>query len=424
VAKRWQWVGLAILGAYGLLSVVTGARHALAPTQSQDLAPVYMAARLWRLGLDPYVERSPEEWQRVTGAVEVPATPIERAYSTPYPPIALLVVAGFSGLEWPAARIWWLTLNLALAVYVPWIIHRLWLRTVTAPASVAFFAVWFGGMGLRVGLGNGQHALLWFAALLSVIWLMTRGHTGWAGVPLALSLHKYPLTAAVLPYFVLHRWVLLLATAAGTAVAGLGVFFLGLRVEAGQVIDSFLRELGWWYAQTEAGGLQGRGITDLYPVLAAVLDARAAEVGMYVAIALATIAACWPVPGGRLTPRGLDVTAVLLLMLIATYHRVYDTVVLFVPLMTLATFLSRCDGWRRRALALLVGLLAVAWYADASSLYRRVVPIPTDQLPDSGLFMALDLTYRLVIAATFIVVVVLRWQRPPARTVVVEPVAA
>jgi hypothetical protein len=420
--RRWQWVGIAMLSAYAAVSVASGARHALAPTQSQDLAPIYMAARLWRLGEDPYLERSAEGWQQVTGASVVPDASVERAYSTPYPPVALLVVAGISGLEWPAARAWWLAINLGLALYVPWLIHRLWLNTTTRTnaSSAAFFALWFGGMGLRVGLGNGQHALFWFAAMLSVVWLMTRGRPGWAGIPLALSLHKYPLTAVFLPYLVAHGWFRLLGAAALAVIVALGVFLAGLRVEAGQVVDSFVRELGWWYRQTGAGGLQGQGITDFSPVLAAVMSAPAATVGMYIVIGAATIAACWPVPDKQPIPRGIDIAAVLLLMLFATYHRVYDTIVLILPLCVLAAVARGCAGWRRVAMRVLVGMLVLVWYVDPSGVYRRIVPVALDQLPERGAFVALDLTYRLVIAAAFAVIVRLRYRRGPAMMLVVE----
>jgi hypothetical protein len=416
--KPWQWAGMAVLGAYGLVSVGTGAAHALRPAQSQDFAPVYMAARLWRHGLDPYLERSADEWQQATGATEVPFAPIDRAYSTPYPPMALLVVAGFSGFEWPAARVFWLVVNLSLAVYVPWLIHRLWFRTLPGPLAAAWFALWLGGMGLRVGLGNGQHAVFWFAATLSALWLLTGSRPGWAGVPLALSFHKYSLAAVFVPYLVAHRWFRPLGTAALIVLVALGVFLVGVRDEPVEVVNSFVRELRWWYGQTAGGGLQGKGITDFYPVFGAVMSAQAATAAMYLLMAIATVAACWPVPAGRLVPRGIDVSAVLLLMLVATYHRVYDTVVLFLPLCALAAWSRGQAGWRRWAMTALVGLLVLIWYADPSSVYRRLVPVPLDQVPTATAYVLLDLTYRLVIAAAFVVVVILRYERTPTRTAV------
>jgi hypothetical protein len=416
--KRWQWLGIVVLAAYALVSIVTGARHALGPQQSQDFAPIYMAAKLWRVGQDPYAERSTDEWQRITDARVAPVAPIDRAYSTPYAPFALLVAAPLGGLDWPAARASWLALNLGLAIYVPWLVYRLWLRTpARSAATAAFFAVWFGGMGLRVGLANGQHVLVWFAAMLSAFWLMTRDRPWWAGLPLALSLHKYPLTVPFLPYFLLNRSFRLLAAGAFVALAALAIFAIGLRVDVVDVARSFQRELAWWYDQSGPSG----GITDVRPVLAAAMSPALAAPAMYLVVGAATLAACWPTDAGVPIPRGIDIAAVLLLMLVATYHRVYDTVVLIVPLLTLAAAARDAAGWRRSALRGLVGLLALIWYADPSSLYRRVVPVPLDQVPEGGIFFALDLGYRLVIAAAFLVTVALRFQPLPARALILAP---
>ncbi len=398
-----------MLGAYGTWSVAVGASHALEQKQSQDLAPLYMAARLWRLGHDPYLERAPADWQRITGAREVPDAPIDRAYSTPYPPIALLVVAGTTGLEWPDAKVSWLVLNLALAIYVPWLVQRLWLPGRSPLAIAAFYVVWFGGIGLRVGLGNGQHALFWLAAMLTVIWLLMRHRQGWGGVPLALSLYKYPLTAWVLPYLLAHRWFRLLGVGALGTAAALALFAANLQVSVRDVFGSFVRELGWWYSRTDAGRLDG-GITEFHPVLAAVLAPDAAAIATYLLIGAATVAACWPVSSKPPIPRGIDVAAVLLLMLVATYHRVYDTIVLIVPLAVFAGAAASRTGWRRGLLGAVVALLVMVWYADPWAVYRRVEVFALDQRPGSPVFVALDHGYRVILAIALVVAIALRFR--------------
>ncbi len=419
---RWQWPGIIVLGAYAAVSLAVGSAHALAPGQSQDLAPVYMAARLWLHGDDPYRAHSAEEWRRATGASEVPTAQVDRAYSTPYPPMAVVGLAGISGGEWQTAKTWWLVINLALAVYVPWLIRRLWCGHLGPTPTTALFVVWFGGMGLRVGLANGQHALFWFAAMLTALWLMSTGRAGWAGLPLSLSLHKYPLTAVFLPYFAAGRAWRLLAVAGVATVAWIGLFILGLRVNAGEVAGSYLREVAWWYRQSGAGGLPGRGITDVYPVLAALASEPVASVVLYVMVGAAAVAAWWPLRTGHSAPRAVDVAGLVLLMLWGTYHRVYDTIVLIVPLLILAAHWhgSRA-GWPRRVTAMLTLMLAAVWYADAWSVYRRFDAVPLDQMPDSHVFTALNMSYRLTLVAAFAAVVVLRF-RPidgvvPARVV-------
>lgn len=408
---RWQWPAIIVLGVYAVASLTVGAARALAPGQSQDLAPVYMAARLWLHGEDPYRAHSAEEWRNATGATEVPTANVERAYSTPYPPIAVVGLAGISGAEWQTAKAWWLAINLALAVYVPWLIRRLWCAHLGPWPTTALFVVWFGGMGLRVGLANGQHALFWFAAMLSAVWLMSTGRAGWAGIPLSLSLHKYPLTAVFLPYFAAGRAWRLLTMAGVATLAWIGLFFLGLRVNAGDVAASYVREIAWWYGQSGAGGLPGRGVTDVYPILAALASAPIATFVLYALVGVAAVAAWWPLRTGHSSPRAVDVACLVLLMLGATYHRVYDTIVLIVPLLVLAAHWHGSPaGWPRRLTATVTLMLAAAWYADASSLYRRFDAVPLEQVPDSPVFTALSLGYRLIIVAAFVAVVVLRYQ--------------
>jgi hypothetical protein len=336
--------------------------------------------------------------------------------------MAVVGLAGISGAEWQTAKTWWLAINLALAVYVPWLIRRLWCGHLGPGPTAALFVVWFGGMGLRVGLANGQHALFWFAAMLSALWLMSTGRAGWAGIPLSLSLHKYPLTAVFLPYFAAGRAWRLLTVAGVATLAWIGVFIMGLRVNTWEVAASYLREIAWWYGRSGPGGLPGRGITDVYPVLTALASEPVATFVLYVIVGVAAVAVWWPLRTGHSSPRAVDVACLVLLMLWGTYHRVYDTIVLIVPLLVLAAHWhgSRA-GWPRRVTAAVTLMLAAAWYADPSSLYRRFDAVPLDQIPDSHVFLALSMGYRLIIVAAFAAVVVLRYQpidtAAPARVV-------
>jgi hypothetical protein len=59
--------------------------------------------------------------------------------------------------------------------------------------------------------------------------------------------------------------------------------------------------------------------------------------------------------------------------------------------------------------------MAMAWYADPSAIYRRIAPMTLDTPPDTGAFIALDLTYRAVIATSLVVIAARRLQRVPSR---------
>jgi hypothetical protein len=414
-SRRAQWAVAVVLGAYAAFSLTIGARHALAPRQSQDLAPVYMAARLWLQGENPYREHTPEDWLRASRAGEVPTDAIQRAYATPYAPMAVLVVSGIAALEWETAKVVWLTINLALAVYVAWLLFRLWFHAFHGPLAAVLIAVWFGGIGLRVGLGNGQHTLVWLAAILTMIRLMASGHRSWAGVFFALSLHKYPLTTVFVPFLARHRHVRLLGAATLASLAALAVFVAGLDAPVAGVTESYARELSWWYSQTGESSLQAQGLTDFRPVLAAIMPGHAATAAMYVLTALALVAVCWPREDAPSAPGAIDLAAIALLLLFATYHRVYDTVVLILPLMVLVRQWPGPAGWGGSGLRTLTLLMAMAWYADPSAIYRRIAPMTLDTPPDTGAFIALDLTYRAVIATSLVVIAARRLQRVPSR---------
>jgi hypothetical protein len=69
-------------------------------------------------------------------------------------------------------------------------------------------------------------------------------------------------------------------------------------------------------------------------------------------------------------------------------------------------------------------LLALVWYADPSAVYRRLVPLSLDHLPETGAFVTLDLAYRIVIAAALTTVLVLRYSSAPPTMLAVRSARA
>ena len=375
----WVWgLGSALL-AFGAASMAIGARNALRPEQSQDLAPVYKAARLWVARADPYRPVELPVWQAETRASDPPDAPNGPDRSTIYSPIAVRDVALVSAPRWQLTK-------------------RLWLALIAA-------AVWMGGMGLRVGLGNGQHALVWLSLLLTACALAP----SWprtAGVVLAWSMHKFNLTAIIAPYFLAARAFRSVLTAVLVLAGALVVFFAWSQVPAADVIGSYAREFAWLYGQSHGGTLPGHGVTDLYSIIAGVAgDGPIAGLIAFVLAAAGLIVTFYATTRVRQPLRDVDVAAWLLVLLWTTYHRAYDTVLLAVPLSVVIDRAWRAGEWRSWRRAAPIAALAAMWYVDPSKVYLLVHPAALDRIPDAGALVVIETLYRLGVLGAWAYVV-------------------
>lgn len=392
----WPWLVGAVLVAFGAVSILVGATNALRPEQSQDLAPVFKAARLWLAGADPYQRIGLDAWRLETGAADAPDAPNGPDQSTIYSPIAVMDVALVSTASWLATKRIWLALNLALALYVPWLLRRLWYARWPGALAAVAFGLWMGGMGLRIGLGNGQHALYWLSLILTACALASSWPRA-AGIVLAWSVHKFNLTAIVAPYFLARRAFLTVASAMVALAVALVAFLAWSQAPAAQIAASYAREFSWLFAQSHGGTLPGRGVTDLYSILAVLAgDGRVASVLAFVLAAAGLIATALATSHANRQPRDVDLAAWILLLLWTTYHRAYDTVLLVAPLAVLIDRAWRSgSGWRTWHRVGPVAALALMWYVDPSKVYLLVHPTALDRLPADGSLMAIETIYRL-----------------------------
>jgi hypothetical protein len=421
---RVVWWIAAAFAAYGAVSFTVGVRNALGPGRSQDLSAVFASARLWLKGHDPYAPYTWSEWLVRAQATVVPATNVERGGSTPYPPIALLDLAPFAAAEWPVARALWLALNVAIAVTVPWAVITLWFRHWSGAGCALLAAVWFGGIGLRVGLGNGQHALWWFACTLIALLAVQRARAGLAGAALALSLHKFTLTGPiVLLLAIKRRWRPIAAMVAVTAA--LLAIFVARTGHLIEMLANYRGEMDYWYGRSAAGSIAGMGATDLGPLMTQLIASPAFATALTIALIGAAAVATVLVVSRELPATALDVSIAMLLALVSTYHAVYDTVVLIVPIAALANAIV-FDEDRRFAWpdTLVLAMLTAMWFADGTRVYRVFAPLDLAHVPSGGVLGVLNGLYRAgAFGALVYALIRAAARRPHARAVVRAAVA-
>lgn len=392
---------LAVLLTYGSFSLYCGARNAIQPTLSQDLAPVYMASRLWLKGDNPYHPPRLEQWKEASPMEDPPHHYSPSAIATPYPPMALMNLSFIGRFSWPVARNVWLALNLILVFYVPLMIRHLWYPTWSGFRTTLLTAFWLCGFGTRVGLGLGQHSLFAFALILTALLWVQRGKPIGGGMLLALAIHKPNLT--VFPLLLLaskrfHRPLI------STALVSLTIciFVFGrLGAQSSEAIAGFMSALLWWgrFIETQYHG------TSFYPVLAWFIGGQPVTKVVMQLLRIAGVGTCyWLSSRKRTFPTDVEFSTFMVMALWVFYHGSQDLFLLILPIAALAHRFKalRESPFRWIYLPTLASLIGM-WFTDASKIYLLLFPTPMDQLFESGPYGWMVNGYRLLIFIAFLV---------------------
>jgi hypothetical protein len=181
------------------------------------------------------------------------------------------------------------------------------------------------------------------------------------------------------------------------AAALLVVFFAWSQAPTPEIITSYVREFSWLFGQSHGGTLPGRGVTDVYSIVAAVIgDGRVASALSFTLGAAGLVVTFLATRDAVSEPRDVDIAAWFLLLLWTTYHRAYDTVLFAVPLAVLIDRAWRAVNARRTwGAAVVVAALSLMWYADPSKLFLIAHPAPLDRIPETGALLVLETMYRL-----------------------------
>ncbi|MEO7503895.1 MAG: glycosyltransferase 87 family protein [Sphingomicrobium sp.] len=349
----WWLKGLIlVLAALAALSAGQGCRTALSPGGSLDFGLTLKAAEIL-LHANPYRADIGRALAQVAAG---PASGLAPDVN-PYPAIALQAPSVLAllwplvPLSWPAARLVWLIANLGFTAGTLALACRRYLPDRSRWTYAALASLLLISFPWRVVIGNGQHVMAALFFFLLAAELADRGHRAWAGVALAASFVKYSVSLFLLPLLVAKRQC-------GPLVVAITIHGLATLAIAVRLHENPLALLGQALAASRTQ--LPSGYVDLFALAHAVgLPALVAGV-----TAAALAAASVGVAAARRLPEPALLTLLCLLSLVAVYHRLYDLVVLVIPLIILAGTLR--DRWLQ---ALIGTAIALGWFASRLLLW-------------------------------------------------------
>ncbi len=199
---------------YGLLVLATaefiwrGPLRNLRPTNWNDLAQNYAAARLWLKGENfARPENFANLWKDEVGEPISVGTP--RTHLAP-PPGTLVLLAPIGALPWPMAKLAWLALLIAAALAIIWSLAKWVGFEFDEPRTVAFVAFCLALAPIHTGIAAANETII-VVALCAVGILVASGkHDTSAGLFLgaACSLKPHLGSFLVLYYLLQRRWKL------------------------------------------------------------------------------------------------------------------------------------------------------------------------------------------------------------------------
>ena len=340
-----------------LLSLTRSLYLTTSSTGGRDFHPYWYFGHFVRQGMNPYTAfatdtplSAPAHY--IDGSVVAPADVIQPhlaaipANTAP----TLLIAALFSYIPWHVVKYIWFALNLALVLVLPWLALRLLppslqlTRALQWLVALSFYAM----KGPRVALSNGQPSIPIFFLMLVTL-LLRQSHWLWAGLAFGVALSKYSIALPIGIFLLFERRFRVLI------VAGLvqAVSLLAMvALKGGSLWGTLDVYIGM--VTRYSGGEQGVHLGYLlrdYPLLAAVL------------VVAGTLVTLWftlhSYRRGWLAAHVLPINSLLVLwILVGTYHRVYDTMLV---LLFLIVCLSAMTTWQLSTRQ--VQWLGISWLA-------------------------------------------------------------
>lgn len=355
-----------LLSAFLLLVAVVKYRGGGVPTIGLDAAMPYAGSRLWLAGSNPYDEKGLRQ-AFIDGRGD---GPFRTDWTPPvYPPTALVLWSPLSLLSWHAAlHVWNILAVILLVLAAGSLVHLAGLRwwEPRALLLLLFCAVF---APLRSGLELGQNAVPAICLSVLSVAAVQRGRDVLAGSLLAIAVCLKPHDALLIAvYFALiRRWKTLSWTLCG--VAGVAVI---------AVVRPGLSHGGWvadWLQWVRLAGAPG-AVNDpalatpfrfqmihLVVALHSFVDSRAL-VTVLVWVICGVIGLCGALPVHRSLAKGrspdlLVLSVVVLVGLLAFFHRFPDALLLMIPMAwAVSTLGTSRENQGRVTLVLLLPFIA------------------------------------------------------------------
>lgn len=362
-AARFDRPALRAVG-WGLLifAVVVFAWRGIWPglNDSPDLAVGYAGGRAWLAGHDPYDAATLNADILLAGGAEVVADRVLDRLPNVYFPTTIPAFAPLALTPWPVAKLLWLGLNSAAALFIATGSARLlgWpLRALRSRTLVAFILV-LAPFHTTVALG--QTGLVSTAAVVAALLLERSGRRIPAGIAFGLAtILKIQIGLPFLAYLIWRRRWLSVVTAALLVIGSSLLAVVRMHIAGVPWGSSWLTNLT---VASSPGGLNDSSpanperyslINLQYPLSILVPGPVWANLAAIVLVGLAAAILLWIARRYRPGEELLVVSIVAVLGLLVTYHRYYDAVVLALPI-AWAFSMVGTTRWRQAALVILL----------------------------------------------------------------------
>lgn len=364
---------MALLVFAGALFMVRGVDRAVRGG-GDDLLLFYSATRVWLAGGNPYEPAAAQvQFIRAGGTDLTPGPAARGNEALLYPPTTFVLLVPLALLDWRAAKLAWLLLNLALfAASVVALVEMAemrwrWRRTLLLIAGCLAFAP------VHTSLAYGQTGLVGSALVILAEYARFKRQGTLAAIMLGTATALKPQLAGLFIVYELWRgrWrVAAGATATAAVVAAVGAGRLWLaNVDWLPALRANVATFTTTGAGSPGSPYRYQLINLHYPLNellgpGSLVDALVAAVAILVIVAYVLID--WrrlrtPGAGAELLPLGLIATV----SLFAVYHRAYDACLLLIPLAwvlrTIATGRRRLEPW-------LIVILILPFFANAAPL--------------------------------------------------------
>jgi hypothetical protein len=377
-SHAWLWLPAAILGLLACFTLIYTVSKTLDSSGAIDFHSYWFAGHFVRQGNDPfsaylekadpeippgYIDRSsPAAAVRQPGLADVPANT----------PTLVLILSTFSFFSWPLAKLLWMICNLILMAVTPFLVLRLLAPDLTfsRQETILIWAAFLALFGTRNVAGNGQTSMLVFAMMLAAMLLARRSWWG-SGLALGIALSKFTLSLPVFLILLFERRYRIIAAALVVQLAGL-LALSGLTGSNPIAMASNYLEIVRVHAD-----LPGIHLGALFP------DSgtwAAASVIILSGIVFGSLAGWIYDMLGRLSMSPIEglaryqvLTILVLWILLAVYHRAYDSFTAILLLVTGLGAAARPALWRlshreRWFLAVFTALSTAVLVLPASSI--------------------------------------------------------